>query len=166
MVDGKNILVIEDNETYSLLTTHYLKNNVPNGNIFIENSAKRAIESLPQLNPTVIVLDYYLEEQLSARDVLVAIKKLPKKPHVILLSSIEDKHEQEAIMKLGVDQFIPKSNASMYDLLKTILEVLERQDDGVTDRSQNAGGKLKWLWVVVGLLLIAAMGMVFLIQTD
>lgn len=166
MIDGKNILVIEDNETYSLLTTHYLKNNIPDGNVFIENSAKRAIASLKRLTPSVIVLDYYLEDQLSARDVLEEIKRLSKKPYIILLSSIEDKQEQEAILKLGVDQFIPKSNASMYDLLKAIQEALEQEERASIAGPDGPTHKLKWLWIVVALLLIFALGMLFLTQMD
>ena len=116
-----NIIIIGDNETFSMLVTHYLKNNLANAQVFAEVSAKKAIASIKRLKPTLVVLDYYLEDDLNAKDVMQVINEMGKdRPEVILLSSITDEKEKQEVMAMGIEQFVPKSNESFYDLVSAI----------------------------------------------
>lgn len=128
MPANRNIIIIEDNETFSLLITHYLRNNLGDVNVFIENSGKNAIHTINKLNPALVVLDYYLEDDISAKDVMEVINKMPLRPKVILLSSMTDEQEKSEIMAMGVERFIPKSNESIYDLVKEIQDQMHLID--------------------------------------
>lgn len=165
MATNRNIIIIEDNETFSLLVTHYLKNNLMNAKVFIENSGKKAIEGIKRLNPAIVVLDYYLEDEISAKDVMQVINEMDHSPKVILLSSITDEQEREEVMAMGIDEFIPKSNESIYDLVKIIQEKLVELED--EDGMQRVQGKLSmkpWMvWAAV-LILITASIIVILTQ--
>lgn len=164
MAKNRNIVIIEDNETFSLLVTHYLKNNLANANVFIENSGKKAVESIKRLNPAIVVLDYYLEDDLSAKDVMSVINELPHPPRVILLSSMTDEHEKEEIMKMGVRQFIPKSNESIYDLVRIIQDHLVEIEKEDTQRATASGLSLqvRIALISIGLLVLAALMFLFL----
>lgn len=124
MPTNRNIIIIEDNETFSLLITHYLRNNLGDVNVFIENSGKNAIHTIKKLNPSIVVLDYYLEEDISAKDVMKSINEMPDRPRVIMLSSMTNESEKQEVMAMGVERFIPKSNESIYDLVKEIQDQL------------------------------------------
>lgn len=128
MPANRNIIIIEDNETFSLLITHYLRNNLGDVNVFIENSGKNAIHTINKLNPALVVLDYYLEDDISAKDVMEVINKMPIRPKVILLSSMTNEQEKSEIMAMGVERFIPKSNESIYDLVKEIQDQMHLID--------------------------------------
>src|SRR5690606_32131191 len=109
MPTNKNVIIIEDNETFSLLVTHYMKNNLGDVNVFVENSGRKAIDSIHRLKPSIVILDYFLEDDLSGQDVMNAIDKMPDRPEVILLSSLKDEKEKQEIMARGVHSFIPKN---------------------------------------------------------
>jgi DNA-binding NarL/FixJ family response regulator len=150
-----NIIIIEDNETYSLLVTHYLKNNLENAVVFAENSGARAMESIKRLKPSLVILDYYLEDGLSAKDVMEVINEMDApRPRVILLSSLQDADEIETVMKMGIERFVPKANQGFYELVRTIEELLY---DGQTPNNDSliAGNKGLPKWVLVSVFLIA-----------
>jgi DNA-binding NarL/FixJ family response regulator len=134
MPTNRNIIIIEDNETFSLLITHYLRNNLGDVNVFIENSGKNAIHTINKLNPALVVLDYYLEDDISAKDVMEVINKMPLRPKVILLSSMTDEKEKSEIMAMGIERFIPKSNESIYDLVKEIQDQMHLIDPAAQSR--------------------------------
>ena len=159
MAKNSNILIIEDNETFSLLITHYLKNNLPSSHVFVENSGMKAIETIHRLNPAVVVLDYYLDEQLSAKDVMIAISDMKPIPHVILLSTITDESERLEIMKMGVGEFIPKSNESMYDLAKLIQEHLNGRNENINSNTVSTSPLIKNL--AIGGLFVLVLILVF-----
>lgn len=125
MPTNRNIIIIEDNETFSLLITHYLRNNLGDVNVFIENSGKNAIHTIKKLNPSLVVLDYYLEDDISAKDVMKSINEMEDRPRVIMLSSMTNESDKKEVMAMGVERFIPKSNESIYDLVKEIQEQLQ-----------------------------------------
>lgn len=162
MAKNRNIVIIEDNETFSLLVTHYLKNNLANANVFIENSGKKAVESIKRLNPAIVVLDYYLEDDLSAKDVMSVINELPNPPRVILLSSMTDEHEKQEIMNMGVRQFIPKSNESIYDLVRIIQDHLAEIEKEDTRRSNTSGLSLQLKIALISIALLAVAALMFL----
>lgn len=146
-----NIIIIEDNETFSLLVTHYLRNNLENAVVFAEHSGARAMESIKRLRPSLVVLDYYLEDGLSAKDVMEVINEMPApRPKVILLSSIQDVQEREAVMKMGIERFVPKTNQGFYELVRNIEEMLSAEQ--YTQQSALAvdqRGVPKWILVSV-----------------
>jgi DNA-binding NarL/FixJ family response regulator len=147
MAKAKNIIIIEDNETFSLLVTHYLKNNLGNVQVYVENSGARAIESIKRLKPTIVILDYYLENDLSAKDVMRVINSMDVRPSVVLLSSIKDQAEQDEVMEMGIEKFVPKSNESLYDLIQVIETILSR------DQSYGNSGKSRLsISAIIGLI--------------
>lgn len=137
MSKTKNIIIIEDNETFSLLVTHYLKTNLGDATVYVENSGTRAIESIKRLKPSIVVLDYYLENDLSAKDVMDVINSMEFRPSVILLSSITDEQEKEEVMKMGIEKFVPKSNESLYDLIQVIEGILSKKQASNVSESRR-----------------------------
>ncbi len=137
MSKSKNIIIIEDNETFSLLVTHYLKTNLGDAKVYVENSGARAIESIKRLKPSIVVLDYYLENDLSAKDVMDVINSMEFRPSVILLSSITDEQEKEEVMKMGIEKFVPKSNESLYDLIQVIEGILSKKQVSSVSESRR-----------------------------
>lgn len=137
MSKSKNIIIIEDNETFSLLVTHYLKTNLGDATVYVENSGARAIESIKRLKPSIVVLDYYLENDLSAKDVMDVINSMEFRPSVILLSSITDEKEKEEVMKMGIEKFVPKSNESLYDLIQVIEGILSKKQVSSVSESRR-----------------------------
>ncbi|MEX2595430.1 MAG: response regulator [Salibacteraceae bacterium] len=163
MNSPRNIIIIEDNETFSLLVTHYLKNNLGNVKVYVENSGARAIESIKRLKPSLVVLDYYLENDLSAKDVMEVINSMPTKPKVILLSSITDEQEKKEVMAMGIDEFVPKSNESFYDLVRSIEYLLSQlSSENENDESNShflfskrgLAGLLLLLGILIAVLLL------------
>mgnify|MGYP006139009221 CR=1 FL=1 len=136
MAKAKNIIIIEDNETFSLLVTHYLKNNLGKVQVYVENSGARAIESIKRLKPTIVILDYYLENDLSAKDVMRVINSMDVRPSVVLLSSIKDQAKKDEVMEMGIEKFVPKSNESLYDLIQVIETILSRDQYGDSAKSR------------------------------
>lgn len=164
MAKNRNIIIIEDNETFSLLITHYLKNNLIASNIFVENSGKKAIKSIERLNPAVVVLDYYLEDGISAKDVMRVINGMAEPPHVILLSSMTDEAEKKEVMDMGVSQFIQKSNESIYDLVKAIREYVPEMEP--ESQSKNGLSRIAWVGIAGALLVLLAVLLFFIIRMD
>lgn len=160
MPTNKNVIIIEDNETFSLLVTHYMKNNLGDVNVFVENSGRKAIESIHRLRPSIVILDYFLEDDLSGQDVMNAIDKMPDRPDVILLSSLKDEKEKQEIMARGVHAFIPKSNESIYDLVKTVQELLEKKSEEETQKNKAAslfGKPFLLIAAIVALIIVIAL---------
>ena len=106
------------------------------------------------MKPAIVVLDYYLEDELSAKDVMEKLWDLNPKPHVILLSSITDEDEKNEVLSMGVNEFIPKKNESVYDLVKVIQNALGL-DEGISSMNDE-NKKTSWpIWLVIGLILLA-----------
>jgi len=155
MSKSKNIIIIEDNETFSLLVTHYLKSNLGDATVYVENSGARAIESIKRLKPSIVVLDYYLENDLSAKDVMNVVNSMDDRPSVILLSSITDQKEKEEVMKMGIEKFVPKSNESLYDLIHVI--------EGILNQKKNANSKVGRSLSVGAIVGLVALVLFFLV---
>ncbi len=147
MPKTKNIIIIEDNETFSLLVTHYLKSNLGEATVYVENSGARAIESIKRLKPSIVILDYYLENELSAKDVMNVINSMEVRPTVILLSSITDQKEKEEVMAMGIEKFVPKSNESLYDLIQVIEGILNENR-----LNHNSSGNMLSVNAIIGLI--------------
>ncbi|GEM_PF-849853 len=157
MPQNRNIVIIEDNETFSLLVTHYIKNNLGDVNVFVENSGKKALESIHRLKPYLVILDYYLEDDLSAKDVMSEINKMDDRPKVILLSSITDEDERNEVMSMGIHAFIPKKNESIYDLVKTIQDLLNDQarGSGFSGRALGINSRPVLFFVLAVIVMVA-----------
>lgn len=123
-------------------------------NVFIENSGKNAIHTIKKLNPSLVVLDYYLEDEISAKDVMLAINAMPVPPKVIMLSSMTDEREKEEVMAMGVQRFIPKSNESIYDLVKEIQDQLQMLDGGFKKNRKRQSKGLS-IFAIVGIMALA-----------
>lgn len=157
MSQKQNIVIIEDNETFALLITHYLKNNLTNANVYIENSGRKAIHSIKRMNPVVVVLDYYLEDQVSAKDVMETINQMDRPAKVILLSSNQNEIEINEVMQMGVHSYLPKANESIYALLKCIQSILSELENS---RPRPNASKLVSPVTIIGLV-----GLVLIILT-
>jgi DNA-binding response OmpR family regulator len=156
------VIIIEDNETFSLLVTHYLKKNLEDVKVFAEHSGARAMESIKRIKPSLVVLDYFLEDDLSGKEVMTVINEMgTDRPRVILFSSIQDGEEKNEVLAMGVDLFVPKSNESFYDLVRSIESLLpageKKQDKPANDKGSSGTRMLitaVFLFVVLTILLL------------
>lgn len=124
MAAKQSILIVEDNEAFALLVGHYLRTNLSGVHIEIEHSGRRAMQTISRLKPTVIVLDYYLEDQLLASTLLEKIKTEAHQPTTILFSGAESQREIDTAMEHGFDYYLPKNNESIYRLMTLAQQAL------------------------------------------
>lgn len=115
-----NIFFIEDSEMYSLLLDQKLKN-IANFRINTYTSAEEAIKEL-YLNPSLIILDYYLPG-MNGMEALQQIKNQRPDIPVIILSSQQDIQVALDVLKAGAYDYISKSKLSIEELYNTIHKV-------------------------------------------
>jgi DNA-binding NtrC family response regulator len=118
MTDGPvKIYVVEDNEWYNKLLVHTLSLN-PDYEIKSFFNARDFLNCLYE-SPDIVTLDYRLPD-ISGLEVLKRIRQENADIQVILISEQEDINMVVTLLKLGVYDYITKSNDIKDRLLNTI----------------------------------------------
>lgn len=111
-----NILIIDDNETDSMIMQEALKSVVMDNDVDVLNNATDAIDLLNnkgsfenKAKPDLIILDLNMPD-LNGLEFLQVVKKDPRFIHIpiIILSGSEDKNDIYESYKLGANCFIQK----------------------------------------------------------
>jgi two-component system, NtrC family, response regulator AtoC len=111
------IFVVEDNEWYNKLLVYTLSLN-PDYEVKSFFNARDFLKSLDE-SPDIVTLDYRLPD-LSGLDVLKRIRQENDNIQVILISEQEDIDLVVTLLKMGVYDYITKSNDIKERLLNTI----------------------------------------------
>lgn len=120
----KKILIIEDEKI--LLDLLFEKFEDSGFEVNCAQSAEIGIKLAIQKHPDLILLDVILPKM----DGLTMLKKLRqdkwgKEVPVIILSNLDDQKKVSEAMKIGVYDFLIKSNVKLSDVVKEAREVLE-----------------------------------------
>ncbi len=119
----KKILVIEDEGILLELLSDKFKDS--GFKVFSAQSAEAGIKLALKFHPEMILLDIILPQM----DGLTMLKKLRKDNWgkgvpVIILSNLNDQKKVSEAMKIGVYDFLVKSNVKLSDIVKQVKEVL------------------------------------------
>lgn len=120
---AKNVLLIEDESVLLDLLSGKFKES--GFSVTTAQSAETGIKLALQKRPDLILLDLILPKM----DGLTMLKKLRKDEWgkgvpVIILSNLNDQRKVSEAMKIGVYDFLVKSNVKLSDVVKEVREVL------------------------------------------
>jgi diguanylate cyclase len=123
-MNGKKILIIEDEETLRHSLSEYLTEEkfealmAPDGEVGLEMAKKEM--------PDLIILDIILPK-VDGLKVLEEIKKDPKtnKIPVILLTNLESAEDIQKAFEKGATTYLVKSDYKLEDIVKKIKETLK-----------------------------------------
>ena len=123
MNDQKKILLIEDENILLELLSDKFKDS--GFRVSCAQSAEIGIKLALRNHPDLILLDIILP----GMDGLAMLKKLRhdswgKDVPVIILSNLNDQTKVSEAMKIGVSDFLVKSNVKLSDIVKQVKEVL------------------------------------------
>ena len=119
----KKVLLIEDESVLLELLSGKFKDS--GFEVSCAQSAEAGIKLALQNHPDLILLDLILPKM----DGLTMLKKLRKdewgkRVPVIILSNLNDQRKVSEAMKIGVYDFLVKSNVKLSDVVKEVREVL------------------------------------------
>jgi len=156
--DQITIFIVEDNEMYSLMLDHRLKN-LGNYRIVSYTTGKECLDNLYQ-NPDLIILDYSLDEDMSGIDVLQEIKSTDEELPVIMLSGQSELNVVVDSFKEGAADYVIKDENTIEYLFNSINQILERkklEDENITLKIKVSKYKVLatlFLFIIFGLALI------------
>ncbi len=120
---AKKILLIEDEKVLlNLLSDTFTDSGFE---VSCAENAELGIKLALRKHPNLILLDIILPKM----DGLTMLKKLRKDKWgkgvpVIVLSNLDDQKKVSEAMKIGVYDFLVKSNVKLFDVVKQVTEVL------------------------------------------
>jgi CheY-like chemotaxis protein len=120
----KTILIVEDDAVLLESSANFLSYHLPHCNVVAVDSGKKALESIEQAIPDLILLDLILPDY-SYQDLLQKIneKMAPLVPNIVIVSGSKD--SKESALKLpGVLGFHckPQSFQSVVEIARIILK--------------------------------------------
>lgn len=103
-VERKTVMVIDDEpDTVTLLKQIFMHNGF---NVSGAGSGKEALRKLPEVNPSIIILDLLMPE-MDGLETLAEIHKFSNVP-VIILSAVDRKDEIVKALRAGTDDYVTK----------------------------------------------------------
>jgi FixJ family two-component response regulator len=131
-----SVFLVDDDESYLKVISHQLKTTFGKDiNLHVFNNGDDCINNL-HLNPDVVVLDHYLNEndqQQTGLILLKQLKRLAPELKVILISGMEDIQLSIAAVKAGALDFIVKGKNTfkrlMDDFSKVIRNLVLQSDE-------------------------------------
>ena len=120
----KKILVVEDDTNIRNMLTSKLKSSGFVLTIAVDGSD--AISKFKKERPVLVLVDLILPKQ-SGFEVIEAIRiKYNSQIPIIVLSNLDQPQDRETALRLGVNEYIVKSNVSLRDLILKIQELLRK----------------------------------------
>lgn len=121
----KSILLVEDDEFLSsIIKSRLIKSNV---NVLYARDGEEAINILKQNNPDLILLDLILPK-MPGFEVMERIKEDPQIQNapIIIISNLGQSEDIQKGRNLGAIEYFVKAKVSIEDLIKNILDFLEK----------------------------------------
>lgn len=154
----RNIVVVEDDEMFSMFLTHYLRNNMGDINVNVCASGEEGVQTILATEPDAVILDYYLDD-MTGLEILRKVKAQLPNLIVIVLSAQKKIDTAVELLKEGANAYISKSPDSALELMQSLeaaFQKRERKDDSLS-LSMNVSKKniVKIvLFVFLGLLIL------------
>ena len=122
--EGKKILILEDESHYSNVIK--LKLSIEGYQVVAAENFEQFFVELKKLKPNLIILDLILNET-TGFDVLEKIRKTAglKKTKVIIYSSLIQEEDRQKAAKLGVEDYLIKSEITLQELVEVIKKYLD-----------------------------------------
>ncbi len=127
---GITIFLVEDDPMYLLALGQNL-HKTPGYNVYYYKSGEDCLRNM-NLNPHIIVLDYYLNEDklnvMNGLDVLRKIKKYNPKTRVVMLSGQKDLDVAIHAIEMGAYTYLIKDKQSLTQLQTIIKEIITKDN--------------------------------------
>ncbi len=122
-ITNKFVFIVEDNEMYSLMLDYTLSNNNMIKCICMK-TGEDCIKNL-ELNPMLIILDYWLPG-INGKETYEEIKKVKPTIPVVILTRNKDTELEKELLKSGVYDYLYKEENSILQVENIINSVLEK----------------------------------------
>lgn len=118
------LLLVEDD--ISLRDVYNARLQAEGYDISLASNGEEALAMAVKVRPDLIVLDVMMP-RISGFDVLDIVRTTPEIAHtkVIMMTALGSSEDKERGEKLGVDQYLVKSQVTLEDVVTTIKKVLE-----------------------------------------
>jgi len=117
------ILIIEDDPNIRLMLEGKLKSS--GYKIVIANDGEEAIKMFKKEKPHLIIVDLIIPKKSGFQVIEeIRIKQKSDIP-MIVLSNLDQPQDRETAMRLGVNEYIVKSNISLRDLMISINNLIK-----------------------------------------
>jgi len=118
----KTIYILDDSSLTSFTIDHNLTKNSIDA-VYQFNTVKDFQETFKESKPDVVVLDYYLNEELNGLDILKQIKEEAPETVVIMMSSQQDARTAAELLAHGANHYFIKSRQNIEQLTKYISQL-------------------------------------------
>jgi len=120
---GKKILIIEDDPSVRKMLEDKLKSS--NFEVIIASDGDMAIQLFKKNKPALAIIDLIIPKK-SGFQVIEEIRiNLKSETPIIVLSNLDQPQDRETAMRLGVNEYIVKSNISLRDLMVSINQLIK-----------------------------------------
>lgn len=126
MKEEFNIILVEDNQVYTMMLDHKLKNVFKHFHLNTYTSAEECLNNLSKDNPDMIIMDYYLNG-MNGLEALKRIKKVKQSLPVIMLSHQKELDVALNLLSAGAYDYIIKDEDTFLKLRNSIQNVLNQR---------------------------------------
>lgn len=134
-LNNVEILLVDDEAIHTEILKKKLQN-LGYINVSVVNSFLKAVDYLNEVNPDLIILDYYLDKNHTGVD-LVKESLLNKEIPIIFISSFYGNDLFKEVIGCAPIDFVPK-NVSEFDLDKTIrLSLIKRKEANINKKLKD-----------------------------
>jgi DNA-binding NarL/FixJ family response regulator len=124
--ENKLVFIVEDNNLYSIMLDYYLTNET-NVKCVVFRTGEECIENL-NMNPMLIVLDYWLPG-INGKETLKEIKKINPKIPVVMLTSNQDENVEKDLLDNNVQEYLHKEENSVSQIVKIVNSFIDRVNE-------------------------------------
>ncbi|NUM25498.1 MAG: response regulator [Candidatus Buchananbacteria bacterium] len=126
MATGKKVLIVEDDKFLGKMLSKMLE--ASNYQISIASSGKEGLTKAASENPDLILLDIMLPD-IDGFEVLESLKnqEITNKIPVVILSNLGQPEDMQQGRKLGVLDYIVKSDLSLDDVVDKLNKLLPKK---------------------------------------
>lgn len=128
------ILLVEDD--VNLRDVYFARFQAEGFNLVVASNGEEALAAAVKEKPDLIVLDVMMP-RISGFDVLDIIRSTPEtaKTKVIMMTALSSPEDRQRGEKLGVDQYLVKSQVTLEDVVASVKRVLS----GAADSTNQVG---------------------------
>lgn len=119
----KKVLIVEDEMS---LTNALIDKTTGIANVFSSIDGEEAVVKGHQIKPDLVLLDLFLPKK-NGLEVLEEIKMSDwgKNAKVIVFTAMDDKDLKEKCLKMGVDEYLQKSDMKISEITEKILKYIK-----------------------------------------
>lgn len=150
------IILVEDNQVYTMMLDHKLKNVFSNIKVKTYPSAEDCLNKLSGDNPDLVVMDYYLPGMNGMEALKRIIKAKPGLP-VVILSHQKELDIALSLLSAGAYDYIIKDEDTFLKLRNSIQNVLNQrklEDENLTLKIEVNKHKITIMAMAVVILII------------